>query len=52
MIAKNYQKLRLDYTRFFVRALRLRQFRDTVISNSNQASSSNPILNEEFINQE
>jgi len=42
--------IRFDYTRFFVRALRLRQFRDTLISDSNQASSSNPIINEEFMN--
>ena len=42
----------LDFTQFSTHALRLRQFRDTLISNSNQASSSNPILNEEFMNQE
>ena len=45
-------RIRLDYTRFFIHALRLRQFYNTFISNSNQSSSSNPILNEDFMNQE
>ena len=45
-------RIRLDYTRFLVRALRLRQFRDTLTSNSNQASSSNSIPIEDFMNQE
>jgi len=42
-------RIRLDYTRFFVHALRSRQFCDTLISNSNEVSSSNPTPIEDFM---
>ena len=45
-------RIRLDFTRLVLHALRLRLFRDTLISNSSEAISSNPIHIEVFLYQE